>query len=278
MEKGLNCIIGKEVSLGQNVKIGHNVIIEDNVIIKDNVMIDNNTIIRTGTILGKDTIIGMNCIIGEHPMSWYEKEGSNKHALLIGEKAFIRSGTIIYSNSKIGDYLQTGHFASIREKTEVGNHVSIGTLCNIQGYCKIGNYVRMHSNVQIGQKSIVDDYVWIFPNVVLTNDPNPPSDELLGSHICSFAIIATGAIILPGRTIHEDSLVAAGAVVGEDVEKYSVVRGNPAKKVLDVRYIRNLKDGKKMYPWKYRFGRAMPWEGQEYEKWRKSLDITTLKK
>ena len=37
------------------------------------------------------------------------------------------------------------------------------------------------------------------------------------------------AIILPGVTIGEGAVVAAGAVVTKDVEPFTVVGGNPAK-------------------------------------------------
>ena len=268
---GVNCVIGKMVSFGNNVVLGNNVIIEDNVDLGDNVIIDSNTIIRSGTHLGANSTIGANCIIGEHLMDWYERTSATyAHKLVIGDNAIIRSGTIIYTDSSIGSYFQTGHFASVREQTIIGDHVSAG---NIQGYCMIGDYVRMHSNVQVGQATKIDDYVWIFPNVVFTNDPQPPSEDLSGSHICSFAVIATGALVLPGITINEDSLVAAGSVVTQDVKQYSVVRGNPAKHLIDIRYLRNQTTGKKAYPWRYHFKRGMPWEELGYEAWYASLGI-----
>lgn len=43
--------------------------------------------------------------------------------------------------------------------------------------------------------------------------------------------VSTGAIILPGVTVHEMSVVAAGAVVKKDVQSYTVVAGVPAKVV-----------------------------------------------
>ena len=39
------------------------------------------------------------------------------------------------------------------------------------------------------------------------------------------------AIILPGITIGEGAVVAAGAVVTKDVEPYAIVAGNPARKI-----------------------------------------------
>lgn len=89
--------------------------------------------------------------------------------------------------------------------------------------------MRLHSNVHIGQLSRIDDFVWIFPYVVLTNDPTPPSENFVGVHVHSFAIVATGAIVMPGLEIGQDCLVAAGAIVTKQVEPYAVVAGNPAK-------------------------------------------------
>jgi hypothetical protein len=43
--------------------------------------------------------------------------------------------------------------------------------------------------------------------------------------------IGHGAIILPGRTVGDGAVVAAGAVVSKDVPAYTVVAGVPAKPV-----------------------------------------------
>lgn len=269
---GRNSILGENVSLGNNVVIRDNCIIEDNVVLGDNVYIDSNTIIRSDVSLGADSTVGANCIIGEYQMDFYRDRSHHAHPLNIGQNALIRSGSIIYSGSDIGDNFQTGHQVTIREKARIGNNVSVGTLSDIQGDCDIGNYVRMHSNVHIGQLSKIDDCVWIFPYVVLTNDPTPPSENMLGVHIHSFAIVATSTVVLPGIEIMSDSLVGAGSVVNRDVEPYAVVVGNPAKQRADIRDMKNKITGEKVYPWRYHFDRAMPWEGIGFDEWYNSLD------
>ena len=273
---GRNCIIGDHAELGENVELGHNCIIEDGAVLADNVVIDNNVIVRKGAIIGKDSFIGANCIIGEKQITACNTKKEVSSKLTIGEHALIRSGSIVYENSLIGDYFQTGHQVTIREETQIGNHVSIGTLSDIQGHCVIGNYVNMHSNVHIGQKSQIDDYVWIFPYVVLTNDPTPPSEYLQGVHICSFAVVATSAVILPGIQVDEDSMVAAGAVVTKDVKKFEVVGGNPAKKISDIRTIKNKITGENAYPWRYHFSRRMPWEDIGYMEWANSCNVAEM--
>ena len=269
---GRNSILGENVSLGNNVVIRDNCIIEDNVVLGDNVYIDSNTIIRSDVSLGADSTVGANCIIGEYQMDFYRDRSHHAHPLNIGHNALIRSGSIIYSGSDIGDNFQTGHQVTIREKARIGNNVSVGTLSDIQGDCDIGNYVRMHSNVHIGQLSKIDDCVWIFPYVVLTNDPTPPSENMLGVHIHSFAIVATSTVVLPGIEIMSDSLVGAGSVVNRDVEPYAVVVGNPAKQRADIRDMKNKITGEKVYPWRYHFDRAMPWEEIGFDEWYNSLD------
>ena len=109
--------------------------------------------------------------------------------------------------------------------------------------------------------------MWIFPHAVLSSDQTPPSNRETGSHICSFAIIAAHATLLPGVTIHNDALVGAGSVVTKDVGKYEVVLGNPARVHGDVREIKDKTTGETHYPWRYHFSRAMPWESDGFDNW-----------
>ena len=264
-------------NIDKTAKICGDVILGDNITIGKNVYIDHRVIIRDNVTIGDNCIIDANCILGEYQMDFYQTRYIGKHPLTIGESSIIRSGTVIYGDTIIGSHFSTGHNVTIREKTSIGSHCSLGTLDDIQGRCKIGNYVRMHSNVHIGQASVIEDFVWIFPYVVLTNDPTPPSEVMSGVTIKKFAVIATQSVILPGVTINSDSLVAEGAVVTKDVKQYEVVGGNPAKVISDVRKIKNRETGETVYPWRYSFKRYMPWEQSDYDTWEKNkLNHSTL--
>ncbi|MFA5300551.1 MAG: hypothetical protein WC389_20380, partial [Lutibacter sp.] len=146
-----------DVSTGDNVVIGHGAIIYPNVVIGDN------------------SFIGPYSTIGEPTGSFYSKNSAcvDKHDFkktIIGANSVIRSHAIIYEDVDIGEGFQCGHRVTIREKSKFGINCSVGTLSDIQGTVLIGNYVRLHSNAHVGQHSIIGDYVWIFPYVVLTND------------------------------------------------------------------------------------------------------------
>lgn len=243
-------LIGDNVRIGQGVTIGANSIVYDNVEI------------------GENSYIGADVILGEPTAKIYsDLDGYVNPMLRIGPNSIIRSGSILYAGSEFGAQLETGHRVTIREQTKSGTNFRVGTLSDIQGHCEFGDYVRLHSNVHVGNKSVVGNYVWIFPYVVLTNDPHPPSNHLLGCTVEDYAVIATMSVILPGVRIGKDALVGAGSIVGRNVGPEDVVVGNPAKRVACVRDIKSKKDGGDVYPWRFHFDRGMPWEFIGFAAW-----------
>ena len=276
----LSAQIHRSVMVGENVEIGENVVIQagcvigNNVVIGSGTYIDLNVIIRDNVRIGADSFVGARAILGEYLVDFVSRRENAPHMLVIGDHAVIRSETIIYGDNVIGDNFQTGHRVTLRERSRIGSHVRVGTLSDIQGYCEIGDYVNMHSNVHIGQKSVIKNYVWIFPYVVLTNDPNPPSVELMGVTVEEYAVISTGTVVLPGIVIGREALVGAGAIVTKEVPPERIVVGNPANDVGSTTKIRHKVTGYQVYPCKYTFDRGMPWEGIGYEQWC-SLNGTT---
>jgi acetyltransferase-like isoleucine patch superfamily enzyme len=253
--------------ISKTSKLMANVIIGDNVIIEDSCFIDYGVIIRDNVHIKKGSFIGARCILGEYLMDFYSDRINKTHPLIIGENALIRSEAIIYGNTTIGNNFQTGHRVTIRENSIIGDNVRIGTCSDIQEECSIGNYVSIHSNVFMGEKNVIKNYVWIFPHVILTNDPTPPSQTIIGSTVEDYAVVAAGSIILPGINIGKESLVGAGSIVTKNVEKETVVAGNPAKRICLTKEIKNKLTGNQIYPWKYTFSRGMPWAELGYEKW-----------
>lgn len=247
---------------------GRNVFVDPTAIIGKDVRIGDNTTIYPNVEIGDRTVIANDCVIGEPLADYYDRPSNySQPKTIIGSDCLIRSHTVIYSSTTIGSHFSCGHRVTIRESASFGNHCRVGTLSDVQGDCIVGNYVWLHSNVHIGQKSRIGDFVFIYPFVVLTNDPYPPSSDLLGVDIEAFAQISTGARLMPGVTVQEHALVGANSLVTKDVLSFSCVVGNPARHVKDVREIK-LKDGATAYPWPLRFERGMPWEGVGFERWK----------
>lgn len=109
--------------------------------------------------------------------------------------------------------------------TNFGKHIKIGKNVFINHAC---------SFLDLGGITIEDD-VLIGPRVNLTTENHPvdPSKrkylDLKSILIKRNAWIGAGTTILPGVTIGENSIVAAGAVVNKDVPDNAIVGGIPAK-------------------------------------------------
>ena len=241
-----SAIVSPKAKIGENVNIGHFTVIHDNVII------GNNTTIEGYCEIGYPTPLALN------------------QPLVIGNDSYIRSHSIFYAGSTFKDKLITGHRVTVREKTYAGNNLQIGTLSDVQGDCNIGDYVRAHSNVHIGKHSKIGNYIWIFPFVVLTNDPHPPSETMLGVTIKDYSIIATMSVLLPGVTVNELSLVGAHSLVKDDVETGTVVAGSPAKMICETSSVK-LREHPELsaYPWPKHFDRGYP--DVVINQWRKTF-------
>lgn len=219
--------------------------------------IGEGTSVGPFTVIGPDVSIGVGSTVGSHCLL-----GEGNHGPLeIGANANIRSHSVLYGGSSYGDMLETGHRVTLREGLVVGLNLRVGTLCDLQGHATIGDCVRMHSNVHVGQQSRIESFAWIFPYVVLTNDPHPPSEGFIhGPTIGEGAVVATMSVVLPGVQVGAWSLVAAGAVVTKDVNDGRVVRGAPARDVAattDVGWTDSALAGSP-YPWHTHFRRGYP--------------------
>ena len=137
---------------------------------------------------------------------------------------------VVYSKLKswIGGY-KYRYYCNFYGDYKVGRGTKIGSFCDINA--KIGKNCLIQSFVFIPQLTVIEDNVFIGPGTVICNDKYPPSNNFKGVKIRNGAKIGARAVILPGVEIGECSLIGAGAVVVDDVMPYSVVVGNPAKKI-----------------------------------------------
>lgn len=136
-------------------------------------------------------------------------------------------------------------------KISIGNNVRIDDFCVIsagEGGVFIGDYIHVavYSSLIGSGKIVLQDFCNISSRVAIysSNDdysgefmtnPMVPSqftnvthaDVEIGKHV----IVGTGSVILPGVALGEGTAVGALSLVNRSSEPYSIVVGNPAKKV-----------------------------------------------
>ena len=129
--------------------------------------------------------------------------------------------------------------ASIRENTTIDEYTIIGRGVTIENFVKIGKRCKLESECYITAYSELEDYVFIAPGVVTSNDNYLGRTEERFKHFKGITVkkgarIGANTVILPGKTIGGDALVATGSVVTKDVPPRKIVMGSPARIVRDV--------------------------------------------
>lgn len=111
-------------------------------------------------------------------------------------------------------------------------------------HVRLGNYVYANFNLTLVDDGNIDigDNVMFAPNVTVITATHPVLPSLrekglqfnVDVKICSNVWIGAGAIIMPGITVGENSVVGAGSVVTKDVPPNTVVVGNPARVLREI--------------------------------------------
>ncbi|MDD5565763.1 MAG: acyltransferase [Candidatus Omnitrophica bacterium] len=178
--------------------------------------------------------LGKGCLVDEGVVLGYRSGRKGLTGILvIGAGARLRSGTIIYQSSVIGNHLETGHNVVVREQNRIGNNFAIWNNSTVDYGCKIGNNVKIHCNCYIAQFTTLEDDVFLAPGVSIANDFHPGCDFskkcLRGPTVKKGAQIGVGSTLLPYVTIGEGALIGSGSVVTKDIPAHSVAYGNPAR-------------------------------------------------
>ena len=183
-----NAKIGTDVFIGAysiigNATIGDNCVIDSNVRIHDCVTIGNNCNIKAGAVLGSEGF-------------GFERDASGNGF------RFPQIGSLV-----IGNYVEIGANTCIDRgalaDTVIGDYSKINNLCHIAHNNVIGKNVEIAGCVNISGSCVIEDDVWISPNVSLRG----------------------------WQHIHKGVVIGAGAVVTKDIPEGETWVGNPARKL-----------------------------------------------
>ena len=171
-------------------------------------------------IIGKDSSLGRTARI--------LNAGSHSDLIRVGANSRIEGELFVFAH---GGRIQIGDWCFVGPETrlwsacslKIGNRVLISHHCNVMDSLThpieaAGRHAQFRAILRVGHPSAID----------LDEKPVCIEDD---------AWIGAGSIILRGVTIGKAAIVGAGSVVTQDVPPYTVVVGNPA------RVVRQLKEG-----------------------------------
>src|SRR5699024_2848364 len=96
----------------------------------------------------------------------------------------------------------------------------------------IGEGTMIDMGAVLGGRATVGKNCHIGAGTVLAGVVEPASAQPV--IVEDNVLIGANAVVLEGIRVGEGSVVAAGAIVIQDVEPYTVVAGTPAKKIKDI--------------------------------------------
>ena len=155
----------------------------------------------------------------------------------IAASADIDPSAVIGPGCLIGTLVQVGEYARLGPDCVLGRGASIGPGVVVGRHCTIQDYAVVY------EPSLLEDGVFVGAAAVFTNDAHPravtpdgtrkATDErdLVGVTVRTGASIGAHAVCIAPLTIGRWAMVAAGAVVTEDVPDYALVAGVPAQRI-----------------------------------------------
>ena len=132
-------------------------------------------------------------------------------------------------SSNIGENTNIWQFVVVLKGAVIGKNCNICANCFIENDVIVGDNVTVKCGVQLWDGITIEDDVFIGPNATFCNDKYPRSGNkeflLLRTTVKKGASIGANATILPGVTIGEKAMIAAGAIVTKDVPPGVTVKG-----------------------------------------------------
>jgi len=227
--------------VGTQCVIGRNSVICEDVTIGDNCFIGNNVVLHKGSRIGNSVRIDDNSVIGKQPLRSKRsifKSDKVYQPVSIGDQCLIGSQVVVYAGCTVANNVLIADSASVREDVTIGEYTIVGRNCTVENLTTIGRKCKLETNSYITAYSVIEDFCFIAPGVITTNDNFLGRTEERFKHFKGVTLrkgarLGGGSVILPGIEIGEDAVIAAGAVVTRNVPPRVIYAGIPARKFRD---------------------------------------------
>jgi acetyltransferase-like isoleucine patch superfamily enzyme len=154
---------------------------------------------------------------------------SKTHIDFIGRKNIHFNGSVFFEKNNRIECITKYCGKTYNPYLTIGDGVGLGNNCHIGCI----NHIEIHKNVLIGSNVLITDHAHGISSNISSPAPKKNQDlfskgpVIIGENVW----IGEDAVILPGVTIGNNSIIGAGSVVTKNVEPNSVYVGNPAKKI-----------------------------------------------
>ncbi len=155
--------------------------------------------------------------------------------MIVGEDVRISNLAVIRRPElvTIGRHVAIDEFFVCSTALEIGDYVHISPLVSviggIHGLLRMGHF----TTISVGARIICVSEEYLGEGLLGPTVPEPYKDDLrVGPVIIgNFAAVATNAVVMPGVTIGEGSVVGACSYVSRNTEPWTIYCGTPARPI-----------------------------------------------
>ena len=170
------------------------------------VRIGCDTIIRPGSVLKGNTIIGEDCIIGSQ---------TRLEDVEVGDGTTILCS--VASQCVIGKNCQIGPYSHIRPEAILGDNITIGAFVEIKN-STLGDYTRARHLTYIGDAQVGKNVNFGGGTITCNYDGLDKSACIIGDNV----FIGGNSNLISPVSLHDNSYIAAGSTITEDVPELSL--------------------------------------------------------
>ena len=141
----------------------------------------------------------------------------------------------ICESETVGKGTRVWAFAHVMKGAVLGEDCNVGECSFVETGAILGDHCTIKNGVSVWDKVVLEDYVFLGPNAVFTNDMMPRCrvkkgvDEFIPTLVKEGASIGANATIVCGVTIGRNAMIGAGSVVTKDIPDHALVFGSPAR-------------------------------------------------
>tara|TARA_R110002049_G_scaffold194948_1_gene364019 strand:- start:8156 stop:8668 length:513 start_codon:yes stop_codon:yes gene_type:complete len=154
------------------------------------------------------------------------------------QTTYIHPSANVSNDASLGNGVKVWVNVQIREKAVIGDNTILSKDVYVDHAVLIGKNCKVQNGVSIYNGVTIEDDVFVGPHVSFTNDKVPRAFnvdwKITPTMVKCGASIGANSTIVCGVIIDEYSMVAAGSVVTKDVPPFTLVAGNPARKVAEI--------------------------------------------
>ena len=178
----------------------------DSCYVEETVVIGKNTVVEQNVMLQGDTVIGENCVIGMGSKLINTKIGNNCELL-----------SVVSVDSELGENVLAGPFAYIRPGSKIGNNVKVGDFVEVKN-ANIGDDTKIAHLTYVGDSDVGKRVNFGCGTVTVNYDGKNKFRCEIGDDV----FIGCNTNLVAPVTVGDGAYTAAGSTITDEVPKKSL--------------------------------------------------------